>query len=101
MCIRDRSDGGKALDRIRKYVAQVSYLLSDDNLKLCGDSYFYRLEEWFEGLDLGTEPPRNKKVILDSAVQALDHPVFAPIEQTEEFKLLRKQLMSVKTDWEV
>lgn len=96
-----QSDFEEALDRMGRYVAQVCYLLSEDNLKLGGDSYFYRLDDWFEGLDLGTEAPRNRKVILDGAVQAFNHPVFKPLEQMNEFEHLKKKLMSVKVDQEV
>lgn len=86
----------EALERIRKYVSCVSYLLTGDHLKLGGDSYFCHLEEWFEGMDSGTEPPRARKIILDSTVQALNHPAFKVLDQVDEFRKLKRKLMDLE-----
>lgn len=82
-----------AIERLSSYARITIELLSGENLRLHGDSYFDMLDEWFEDLDLGTDPVRDRKVILDGAVQAMDNPVFASISDGKEFKRIKEVLI--------
>ena len=59
---------------------------------LHGDDYFTRLSPWFERLALGPNPPRDKALIRQSALQGLRHPAFAPLQDTEAFQSIEKTL---------
>ena len=82
----------EALKRLDKYASIVCYLLTDNNLFLHGDSYFVLLHKWFEQSDLGLNAPRDKKVILDGAIQALNNPVFSALEQNSTFYRIKNHL---------
>ncbi len=50
-------------------------------LRLKGDDYFNLIDEWLEGLALGTQLPRNEKTVLLSMVHVVEqHPAFAPLK---------------------
>ena len=83
----------EALNMLKRYTAGVDYLLTDENLALHGDNYFNRISEWYEQLDIGADAPRDKRVILDSAVQALSHPLFVILEKDDEFQKMKRILM--------
>lgn len=59
--------------RIEKYVQMVCKLVKDGK-KLHADAFFYRLEDWFENLELGTKGVRNDKVTLADTIASLRHP---------------------------
>lgn len=82
----------EALEHLRCYVSLVRYLLVDENLMLHGDSFFSSLDNWIEQSDLGTQPPRNKKLVLDGAAQALSHPAFAVFAENQAFETIKKSL---------
>lgn len=71
--------------RINNYVDSVIQLAKDD-MEIHGDSFFFTLDSWFENLLLGTGAVRNHKVILESAIKALDIPIFQTLDQE---KLMR------------
>lgn len=83
----------KALDRLDQYTRAVKYLLTGDNINLHGDSYFDALEPLFSRLDLGTAPPRNKKLVVDSAVTAFNHPAFASLSSNNTFQKIKQSMM--------
>ena len=60
----------------------------DEMQGLHGDDYFTGLDLWFEGLDLGPQLVRDKKIILQSARENLDNPVFDGIRARKEFQKL-------------
>ena len=59
-----------------------------------GDSYFTRLDTWIQELELSGNLPRDKKVIWDSAIQGLENPVFAGLEDEKEFVKMKEELIS-------
>lgn len=82
----------EALERLKRYVSDIEYLMAGDHLVQHGDRYFDRISEWVEQSDMVTDPPRNKKVIFDSAVQLFDQPVFALLKGNSEFERIRNSL---------
>lgn len=86
----------EALERLGKYVSVICYLLEEDHLKLRGDNYFYCLDEWFENAGLGSGPPRDRLIILESAIQTLDHPAFGILKQEMQFQHLKRVLTGEK-----
>ena len=84
----------KAMERLSKFAHTVNYLLTGDNVNLHGDSYFNALDSWFSQLDLGGAPPRDKKLIVDNAVQSLSHPVFQIIDKEEQFQIIKNSIIN-------
>lgn len=62
-------------ERLVKYVATVKQLFND-GIRIHGDYFFSTLDDWFAGLDLGNEPVRNGKLVLESAIAGLQSPIF-------------------------
>lgn len=82
----------KALDAL-----EACEKLSDSDdfyWKLHGDSYFDLLDEWLEKtLDLGTDFPRNEKLIRRNLVQAVsDNPLFAPLSGEPRYQRILTRL---------
>ena len=77
--------------RLKRFVEIICDLL-DHEAALHGDGYFNRLEEWFEGLDLGKQMVRDKKLVLDNACQALENPVFSPLIEDKRLVRLKRVL---------
>ncbi|NGZ77090.1 helix-turn-helix transcriptional regulator [Saccharibacillus sp. VR-M41] len=81
----------EAVGRLTRY-ASCAARLSDREPKLTGDRYFNAVEPWFDQLDLGSSAPRDKKVILESALQALSHPAFAVLQDDAGYLGIRASL---------
>lgn len=90
-CIHDKKK--KALDMLKRYADAVDYLLTGENLTLHGDDYFNRISGWYEQLDIGSDAPRDKRVILEGAIQALDHPAFVSLKDDAEYQGIRNILI--------
>lgn len=82
----------QALSRLRAYARTVRGLLGGDRLYLHGDDYFHRLDPWFETLALGANPPRDKALVRQSALQSLSHPSFDPLRDAPEFQAIQLTL---------
>lgn len=82
----------QSIYRLQKYVAVILGMLEDETLELHGDEYFDCLEPWFLELELGTQPPRVKKLVAESARQSLMNPLFEPIKDRAAFKELYGRL---------
>ena len=80
----------QALMRLEKYAKIVCDMM--DKGMLHGDSYFSKLDKWFEKLDLGTQMPRSKKLVMKSARENLNNPLFDKIRDRKEFKRIEKML---------
>ena len=86
----------KALEKLNKYVEAVRSVFTD-HLMLRSDSYFDKLDEWFNKLDLGASPPRNMQLVAKSTLQSLEHPLFDVLQGDIEFqKIYRKLAEGVK-----
>ena len=86
----------EAVKRLRKYAETVCTLMEKGMLH--GDSYFSKLDSWFEELDLGTQMPRSKKLIVQSARENLNNPVFDSLHDMKEFKRICKILDEERGD---
>ena len=84
----------KALAYLEQFVKAIEILLSGEAPFLHGDSYFTRLDTWIQELELSGNLPRDKKVIWDSAIQGLENPVFAGLEDEKEFVKMKEELIS-------
>lgn len=59
---------------------------------LRGDEYFDLLGDWLEQLDLGTNAPRNIKIIKQSIIDSMNAPFFEPFHEDDEMQELRERL---------
>lgn len=83
----------EALQFLQKFVTCVEAAFAKEELFLHGDGYFTKLEGWFEQSEFGGEAPREKRIILDSALQAMEHPAFVCLREEEAYKQMRKLLV--------
>lgn len=90
----------KVLELLEKYTELAAGDIYP--LKLHGDSYFNRLDDWFETvLPLGSDFPRDERIIRKSMTEAVtDNPVFRPIADNPRFRSIVRKLreMTPKED---
>lgn len=82
-----------AIKRLEKYAKTVTDLLNCGRLH--GDSYFTKLDHWFEQLDLGPQMPRSKKLIIENARENLNNPIFAGLKQMKEYLAIERILEQI------
>jgi transcriptional regulator with XRE-family HTH domain len=82
----------EALEELLLYAKTVEYLLSGKSMNLHGDSYFDSLDEWLTEMDLGSAPLRNTKIIRESFLQGLEHPLFSSLKDSAEFRQIRRRI---------
>ena len=80
----------KAIERLQNYAELVCSIMKKGNLD--GDSYFDKLDTWFEELDLGTQMPRSKKILMQNARENLNHPAFEALRGLKEFQKIDERL---------
>lgn len=80
MAEKDEKLEKQIFQRINNYVDSI-ILLAKDDMEIHGDSFFYTLDSWLENLSLGTKAVRNYKVVLESAIKALEIPLFQILNQ--------------------
>lgn len=61
-------------------------------LKLKSNDFFHSLDDFFNSLDLGTNPPRNDKVIKEDIKKLLIAPIFDPLKSNENYIRLVKRI---------
>lgn len=86
----------EALHMLKGYAASIDALLTGKQPVIHGDRYFDQVDEWAEQLDIGADAPRDKRVIWESAVQALENPVFAVLQEEAEYQNIKKFLTDRK-----
>lgn len=86
----------QAVERLGRYVSVIRWMFSKENLTNHGDAYFDRIQAWYEGCDLGNRTPRSRKVILDSALQIFDYPVFDGVKERHDFQKLQQSLKEIR-----
>ena len=97
ICYLAHGETQKALEHIDKYVAYLSCLFSTTDLQLHGDTYFNKIEDWFDDeLDNGTHAPRNRKIVLEDAKRTLDVPPFTVLDGNPEFEKIKRKLKELK-----
>lgn len=82
----------EALERLKSFAKCARILLDENNVMLHADSYFTRMDHWFDELALGANPPRDKALIRQNALQGLSHPTFEPLRGRAEFEAIQYQL---------
>lgn len=90
-CMQGKKE--KAVSFMRGFVEAIENLLTKDGLILHGDSYFPKLEQWIQEQEFGGNPPRDKRVIWNSAIQAFDHPAFAALSEEKAFIDMKEELI--------
>ena len=89
-CMHEKKEDGLCL--LKKFVTCIDVTFENENLSLHGDDYFTKLEGWFEQTDLSGDVPREKKVILESAIQGMEHPAFQILQEEEQYKHMKEIL---------
>lgn len=63
--------------RLQRFMRLTKTLLESGYLH--GDAFFTRVDEWFEEADLGAKCVRDARLVAESAVHALENPLFAQL----------------------
>lgn len=93
ICYLGHGGNQKALEHIDKYIQNLFNLFSTTDLRLHGDTYFDKIEDWFDKeLDNGTNAPRNRKVVLEDVKKTLDVPPFTILNGNSKFEKLKSKL---------
>lgn len=79
----------KALKFLESFGRCVEALLASERIRLHGDSYFDRLDEWIDRLPLGDLAPRDRKFAGENALMALSHPAFSQLGDNLRFQAVR------------
>ena len=85
----------EAVSRLDKYAGLVVDML-EHTPRLHGDSYFDKLDKCFEELELGSELVRDKKLIMESAMEEIKVPVFDILKDMVEYKGICNRLKNAK-----
>jgi hypothetical protein len=63
---------------------------------LHGDSFFDAIDGWLRDFDLGTDAPRNEKVIKESMLQVVSsNPAFAALAEQPRYKSILERLKQI------
>lgn len=79
-CMHGKLEEGAA--RLR-FFARIVKQMKKDGMRLRGDALLDRMEEWFEENELGAKAVRDSAVVVDSAREALENPVFSCLPPQE------------------
>ncbi|MBS6195022.1 MAG: helix-turn-helix domain-containing protein [Clostridiales bacterium] len=97
ICYLSHGEKQKAVKHLEQYVSCLFSLFSTPKLCLHGDSYFNRIEEWFDHeLDNGTNAPRSRKIVLEDAKKTLDVPPFTLLNGEPSFEKAKNRLKELK-----
>lgn len=83
----------KALVYLQRFADAIGNLLENEVPMLQGDSYFTMLDSWIQESEFSGNLPRDKKVIWDSAIQALEYPALGLLEKEEAFINIKQELI--------
>lgn len=79
-----RGDLDRALDHLSRYADLCPRFFP---CVLHGDDFFDALDDWFAEFALGSDAPREEKLIRASMLQAVrDQPIFAPLAGLPRFQ---------------
>lgn len=82
----------EALAALSRFEKCVDRLQAAEEIRLHGDEYFDRLDDWIDRLPLGSMAPRDKSFIRQNLQVSLSHPAFDSIREQEEFQRLVRRL---------
>ncbi len=90
-----QNDHDRALDMLQQYAEIVTSDIYP--LKLHGDEYFDRLDQWLIKMDFGQDLPRDDKTIKRSMCDVVEQsPVFAALADNHRFKNIIGRLQSIR-----
>lgn len=81
----------EALDQLKRF-AGCSIHMIDQGIRLHGNDFFTRVDEWFNELDLGAGPVRNEKLIISDILRLFENPSLSILFEAEEYQQLKKRL---------
>lgn len=90
-CIHGKAE--QALLMLTKFTSCLEAAFKEGNVSLRGDAYFNQLDNWFEQLEYGGGAPRDWSIVLESAIEELNHPGFSILQTEEAFKQLKTRLL--------
>lgn len=91
-----RQNKKKTLESLSQYCDCILELLGSGVIELKGDHYFDKIHNWMEQSEFGFNPPRNIELVTKSAIDILNHPVFAFLKDEKDFILLQKKIIQLK-----
>lgn len=91
-CMQQYADA--ALMHLEQFVRLVVYMMNEEVL-LKTDSYFARVDELYEQIGIGTQPPRSKKLVIKSVKENFEHPAFVVLAKKDEFIKLKQKIEEV------
>lgn len=87
-CLHDKKEA--ALERLVRYDKCINALMERPFLH--GDSYFCAIEPWIAESDIGGNAPREKRFIIESAIESLSHPALLSLKETDTYQHITKSL---------
>ena len=89
-CAEGEAENAQSLEeeifrRLEGYVSACKQLFAD-GIKLHGDSFFDCLDDWFEGMELGTAGVRSSGSVRESVLQGFQNPVFAMLKDQKRLQ---------------
>ncbi len=88
-CMQEKKQ--EALEELKKF-ANCSIDMIEQGIRLHGDDFFTKVDEWFGELDLGTGSVRNVKLIVSDILQVFENPSLSILFDTEEYQQLKRTL---------
>ena len=83
----------EAINILEKFVKCIDKAFEGNYLTLHGDDYFDKLEAWFEQTEISGNLPRDKSIILDSALQGINNPAFKILENEDAYQNMKDILV--------
>jgi transcriptional regulator with XRE-family HTH domain len=91
-CLHNKLE--EALMELESFVKGCATFI-DKGIELHGDEYFNRLDEWVDNLALGSSPPRNKRVVIESLLPAFENPMFSPLFNDKKYIELKEKIKNI------
>lgn len=95
-CASD-SQNEKAIGYLHAFTDVFLKMLSTEKI-VSTDSYFDKIDKWFDALPLSGQMPRSKQVIAETTMQIICGPAFAKLADDPAYKNIIKQLDNFHTD---
>lgn len=88
-CLQQRKS--EALEELKKFASCSTYMIKH-GVMLHGDSFFSKVDQWYNELALGAAPVRNEKLIIADILKIFENPALSILFEMEEYQLLKKQM---------
>ncbi len=80
----------EAIQQLERFFKLTDNFLCHDESHLKSDDFFDRLAVWFEKTSLGSNIPRDKKVIYDGLALSFEAPLFETLKAEPKYQKLKK-----------